>query len=172
MFWNSKKASKAIRSEPRDHHYVFAHYTVREACAHDPLYFFSILASPDQEKFVAWLWKTTEKRVGRPIADVDPSELTICTCRVGESPAVILTMPSPVANAEAYLLAVLLTKPRKVSEPEREAAFRYFTLELGANLDGTTRTVLCEWDEDGHKNFGDGPPPTVEEFASALEAIM
>ncbi|MES2946501.1 MAG: hypothetical protein V4772_26835 [Pseudomonadota bacterium] len=169
MFWNQKKAIQAVRREPRDHHYVFAHYTVREACAHDPLRFFAIVASPDQELFIAWLWKTTEKRVGKPLIDVDPSELKVITCRVKESPAIILQMPSPVASAEAHLVAVLLTDLQKPIDTETKAAFRYFTLEHGVTLDGSTRTVLCEWDESGHRNFGDGPLPTVEAFATVLE---
>jgi hypothetical protein len=169
MFWNRKKATQATRSEPRDHHYVFAHYTVREVCAQDPMQFFAIVASPKQEKFVAWLWQTTEKRIGKPITDVEPSQMTVTTCRVKESPVVILKMPTPVAAAEAHLVGVLLTDFQQAAESEGKATFRYFTLEHGVNLDGTARTVLCEWDESGHKNFGDGPPPTVEAFANALE---
>jgi hypothetical protein len=169
MFWHPKKATQTARSEPRDHHYVFAHYTVREVCAQDPLQFFSIIASPEQEQFVAWLWQTTEKRVGRPIIDVDPRQMTITTCRVQELPAVILKMPSPVAAAEAYLVGVLLTGLQEAQDAESKVCFRYFTLEHGANLDGTTRTVLCEWADGGHLNFGDGPRPTVEAFINALE---
>lgn len=172
MFFNRKKETQAARSEPRDHHYFFAHYTVREVCAHDPMEFFAIIASPEQERFVAWLWQTTEKRIGRPITDVEPSQMTITTCRVKESPAVILKMPSPVAASEAHLVGVLLTGLQQAAESEAEPGFRYFTLEHGVKLDRTTRTVLCEWDEAGHKNFGDGPPPTVEAFASAIEGLI
>ena len=166
MFWNRKK-TQSSRDEPREHHYVFAHYTVREVCEQDPLQFFAIVASPEQPKFLAWLWELTAKRVGKPIAEVNPAELSVTTGRVKDCPAIIFKMPAPEAAAEAHFVAVLLT-----GSPEGEASqaqFRYFTLEYGKNLDGTTRTVMCEWAEGAHRNFGDGPAATAKDFVGAVE---
>ena len=62
--------------------------------------------------------------------------------------------------------------------PEARAAWpvpvRYFTLELGMNLDESARTVLCEWqrEEHGprHVNYGDGPDATEDAFLAAVTA--
>ena len=170
MFWNRKKTPESTRTEPRDHHYVFSYYTVREACAHDPMQFFALFASPEREKFIAWLWQSTEKRIGKPLTDVDPTELAVTTCRVKESPTIILKMPTPTTTAEAHLVGVVLIDIQKAESAAGKPAFRYFTLEHGVGLDSFTRTVLCEWfDGGGRANFGDGPPPTVEAFSVALE---
>jgi len=168
MFWNRKKP-QSVRTEPRDHHYVFAHYTVREICEQDPLQFFSIVASPEQPKFLALLWELTAKRIGKPASEVNAAELSVTTGRVKDCPAIIFTMPPPEAPAEAHFVAVLLTGSAEPGGETSQAQFRYFTLEHGKNLDGTTRTVMCEWADGAHRNFGDGPAATVEAFIGAVE---
>ena len=172
MFWNRKKTPPATPADPRDHHYVFAHILVREVCAQDPIRFFALVASPEQKDFVAWLWEMTAKQVGRPITEFDPGQLEVNTFRVNDAPAILLKMPVPIAAAEAHMVGVILTGLPQDEEPESKGSFRYFTLEHGVNLDDTIRTVFCEWNEGSHLNFGDGPPPTVEAFASAIEARL
>ena len=54
---------------------------------------------------------------------------------------------------------------------------RYFTLEKGLSMPGDPpRTALCEWSggENGisHLNYGDGPPPTAEDFARRVAAML
>ncbi|WP_426165299.1 hypothetical protein [Pseudoduganella sp. R-34] len=172
MFWNRNKKPTATPAEPREHHYVFAHILVREVCSQDPLRFFALVASPEQEHFVGWLWEMTAKQVGRPITDFDARQLVVSTFRIQDSPTVLLKMPAPIAAAEAHMVAVVLTDFPKDEASESKGGFRYFTLEHGVNLDDSTRTVFCEWDNEGHKNFGDGPSPTVEAFAAAIEARL
>ncbi|RQP21418.1 hypothetical protein DZC73_28485 [Albitalea terrae] len=168
MFWKRKKPT-GPRSEPRDHHYAFAHVVLRDVCASDPLQLFAIVASPEQERFIAWLWELTEKRVGKPIAELDPKTLAVTTCRIGEHPAIIVRMPAPEAVAEAHLVGLLLTSvPESASEAPASVAFRYFTLEHGVNMDGSARTVLCEWADGVHRNFGEGPEATESAFIEAL----
>lgn len=170
MFWNSKETSESACTEPRDHHYVFSYYTVREACAYDPVQFFALFASPERESFIAWLWQSTEEDVGEPLTDVDPTELAVTTCRVKESPTIILKMPTPTAVTEAHLIGVVLSDLQNAESAAGKPAFRYFTLEYGVGFDNSTRTVLCEWfDNGGRANFGDGPAPTVEAFLVELE---
>lgn len=171
MFWN-KKRTQAVHREPRDHHYVFAHQIVRDVCTHDPLQFFAVIGSPEREKYIEWLWQMTEKRIGMPVADVAPGEMTVTTCRVKDSPTVVFKMPAPLASAEAHFIGVVLTGFPQLADSKDAATFRYFTLEHGLNLDGTIRTVMCEWVQNSHHNFGDGPVPTVEAFIEAMEKIV
>jgi hypothetical protein len=174
MFWNRKKP-RSVRTEPRDHHYVFAHYTVREVCEQDPLQFFSIVASPEQPKFLAWLWELTAKRTGTPLSEVDTAALSVTTGRVKDCPAIIFKMPPPEASAEAHFVAVVLTsspEPGGAGGEASRAQFRYFTLEYGKNFDGAARTVMCEWADGAHRNFGDGPAATIEDLIGAVERLI
>ena len=77
-----------------------------------------------------------------------------------------------IAAAEAHMVGIILTGVPEDAESESKGSFRYFTLEHGVNLDDSIRTVFCEWDDEGHKNFGDGPLPTVEAFANAIETKL
>ena len=165
MLFNRKK-TQHTRDEPREHHYVFAHNTLRELCAQDPLKFFTIVTSPEQPKLLARLWTLTAVRVGKPIVNINPAQLSVTTGNVMDCPAVIFKMPHPEAIAEAHFVAVLLTNSPVPEGEVRQAQFRYFTLEERGKLEGT---FLCEWDEDGRHNFGDGPTATIEDFIGAVE---
>ena len=154
------------RNKPREHHYVFAHYTLRELCEQDPFAFFAIVTSPEQPKLLARLWALTAVRVGKPIVDINLAQLSVTTGNVQGCPVVIFKMPDPKAMTEAHFVAVLLTNSPVPEGQARQAPFRYFTLEERGNSDGT---ALCEWDADGHHNFGDGPAATVEDFIGAVE---
>ena len=168
MSRNRKGKRSTPFSEPREHHYDFAHHALRWAYRQYPKDFFSVVGSPSQAKFEAWLWRETEERIGRPMADIDPSELEITIRTVRGCPAIIVKMPTPIAVTEAYFVGILPTESQECAEVPEEIAFRYFTLEYGSNLDGTSRTVLCEWVGENHINFGDGPAPTLEAFTKAL----
>lgn len=53
----------------------------------------------------------------------------------------------------------------------------FFTLELGENIDGQQRTMLCQWqrEDDGsvrHVSHGDGPEPTREAFLAAVGRVL
>lgn len=101
--------------------------------------------------------------------DIDPSELKITIRKVRGCPAIIVKMPTPIAVTEAYFVGILPTESQECAEAPEEIAFRYFTLEYGSRMDGTSRTVLCAWAGDNHFNLGDGPPPTLEAFIAALD---
>ena len=77
-------------------------------------------------------------------------------------------MPEPRAVAEAYLVGIVLTGFTEEAGPE-DIGFRYFTLEYGFTADQTERTVMCEWENETHYNYGDGPPPEVSQFVQAVE---
>ena len=175
MFGQRKKATDnpLPLKEPRRHHYEFAHLALRQLCANDPLKFFAIFGSEDQRGFVDWIWKTVEDHVGTPAQDMRSDEISIVTCRLADSPAILISMPPPKATAEAHAVGLVLTRTQRelVTEAEADAkpAFRYFTLEAGTNLDGSPRTVLCEWAEESHLNFGDGPAADLDAFGKAIE---
>jgi hypothetical protein len=165
---------RELLSEPRRHHYLFAHRFVRAACAADPLRFFAIMASNEQAQFINHIWRLVCKQLdGREADDFKMSDIRVSPTRLRNYPAVIITMPEPRALAEAYFVVIVLffeidADNSKLEEPP----FRYFTLECGMNLDGTDRTVLCEWNKEGHVNFGDGPKPEIGELLDAIKQVI
>jgi hypothetical protein len=167
MFWNSTPKRLV---QPRRHHYLFAHQVIREVCASDPLQFFAVIASDEQAKFVAWMWKEAERHAEKGPEGASLRDVKVATGRITDLPAVIMTMPATRAMAEAHLVAaVLMEKP---TEQAPKPGIRYFTLEDGEREDGSPRTVLCEWSEKGHANYGDGPESTVQAFVSAIERLL
>jgi len=166
MFGKKKKdPSTDLLSEPREQHYIFAHQGVRQACVDNPLQFFSIIASEEQRPYLAWMWDVCARHVKEPASELNVDDVEVTTCRVLQYPAVILKMPEPRAVAEVHYVAAVLMLDAESEQVPEDVGVRYFTLECGINMDGTRRTVFCEWTADGdHSNFGDGPQAEPEAF--------
>lgn len=79
------------------------------------------------------------------------------------SQVVLVSMPQPAHAAEAYFAAIVVAGGRLV---------HYFVLEHGWTTQDEPRTVLCEWDERGHVNLGDGPPPDASAFLESLHGHL
>ena len=172
-FWNDEPRKRELLSRPRSHHYMFAHQAVKEMVRADPLQFFSIIASEGQRDFLDWIWDF----VCNHLSDEDPgdliaSDIHATTCRIKTYPTILISMPEPRAIAEAHFIAIVLTGELSEAVASDQIEFRYFTLECGAHMDGTERTVMCEWSRDSHLNFGDGPEPDLRKFAEAVEKMI
>ena len=157
-----------ILNTPRQQHYVFAHAMLPRLLLDDPEKFVAILASQEAEDFLAYLWR----RAGEEANDaqpVEPEGLGRTVEKLAEGIAVLVRMPCPLAITEAYFGAVIMRQGKKGLFRRATPQIRYFTLELGVTDDGCPRTVLCEWNKDGHVNYGDGPSPDPGQF---LEAIL
>ena len=169
MFWNRKPKKPELLSEPRPHHYVLAHHVMREVCADDPLRFFAVIASPERDQFLAWMWDLAGRHAKHRATDMSVDQIRVTTCRLGESPTIVFTLPETRAVAEAHLVGVVLDRLPAEGDVSDTIGFRYFTLEHGTNLDGSARTVLCEWADGNHRNFGNGPAADAEAFLQAIE---
>jgi hypothetical protein len=112
-----------------------------------------------------WVWgKVSESLVadGQPVP-LAWSPLATQVLHLEAGRACVITLPEAQEMIEAHLVAF-------VAAPD---GLRYFTLERGADAQGGARTVLCAWSREGsHLNFGDGPAPTVEGFAGAINALL
>jgi len=162
------KAKKVKRlSQPRAHHYVFAHHVVRQVCAGDSLQFFSLVASAEQRRFLEWMWKEAERHAKEAPQGATVDDVKVAPCRIKGRPSVVVTMPTTVAMAEAHMVAAVLMDEPTESAPN--PPIRYFTLEDGENMDGSARTVFCEWTEEKHANYGDGPQASAPAFIEAIE---
>ncbi len=65
----------------------------------------------------------------------------------------VLTLPMPRQPTEAWFAAI-------VGSATDPAYFRYFLWEQGESLDEKPLTVIAEWSDKGHLNYGNGPPFT------------
>jgi hypothetical protein len=76
----------------------------------------------------------------------------------------VLTLPMPREPTEAWLAAI-------VGSSSDAAYLRYFLWEQSDSTDGQPRTVVGEWAESAHRNYGDGPPFT-RDLASDCAAFI
>ncbi len=152
------------------HHYVLAHVALKQICFQNPLGFFGLMGSPDREEFLNDLWAQVCKncdKEGQSSFSID--DVMIDTIRIGDYPAVLVTMPKPHHVTEAHMVCIVLMVPlADMKQNGKVMKIHYFTLEKGATEEGQERTVLCEWDEDTHYNYGDGPDPTPEAFIETI----
>jgi hypothetical protein len=164
-----------MSGDPRPQHYLFAHRALPQIVYDDPAKAQQLLTGPEGEGFLSFFWRRVAEREGIPEAErMAPDGLgrTVLTGPDG-TVAVVITLPTPEAYAEAHFVAAVFTPgPRKLLFFRGPPTVRYLTLEHGSNLDGTSRTVLCGWSKEGtHYNLGDGPPPEVEAFFAAILAL-
>jgi hypothetical protein len=78
----------------------------------------------------------------------------------------MIRFPEPERTCEAYLAAVVFHADPKVRE--LIGYYRYFILELGRELDGSKRTVLCERNDGKHLVYSESCAPEVDEFAALV----
>jgi hypothetical protein len=161
--------------QPRCPHYTFAHQALRSVALADPLPCLGLLASADAGRFLAGLLESVSEHCAAlgEKADFTADDIRVHPTRVGSYPCAVVQMPPPRAITEAFFVAlVLLAAPEDPPERPEDARLRYFTLEKGFSLDGSERTVLCEWTETRHVNYGDGPAPHVEAFVAAVSELL
>ena len=160
-----------INSSPRDHHYAFAHVVFRTIALENPLACLSTLASDRSQEFLQFAYDATCEtcqEYGKP--DFSVNELKVHLGRAGKYPCAVIQMPPPVEVTEAYLVALVAlldTTEETPSELDNVEA-RYFTLEKGMSFDDSEQTVLCEWSDSTHSNYGSGPEPTVPAFIQQI----
>lgn len=168
IFWRlSRRKPKAgdLHPEARTQHYIFAHYALRSAVTANPIEAMAALAAPRGQAVLESIWndlgaEVAKKRGVRPIPSAG---LSAAVSDLAGRPCALITLPPPQGNTEAHLLAIVLDN----STPK--PAIRYFTLERGFHVaDNSPRTVLCEWTDSKHVNYGDGPPPNPEAFLAAV----
>jgi hypothetical protein len=142
------------------------------------------LAFSAPEKFLAFLERNGStfleyfwNECGKHIAEeqrLDPEGLG---CNIypldDDIVAACITLPQPTEMPEAYYIA-FVHRPASEDPLDSKRVFtRYFTLEYGQRIDGSPRTVLCEWTADGsHLNYGDGPPPQMDLFINSIESLL
>ena len=146
---------------PRAHHYVFAHRELLAIARRFAGSMPELARSGRMDAALARAWDHAGDRL--PPGDRLPHAGLAASLRgaAAGSQVVLVTMPRPAHAAEAYFAAIVVAGDQLA---------HYFVLEHGWTTRDEPRTVLCKWDERGHVNLGDGPPPDASAFLEALHA--
>lgn len=153
---------------PRQPHYVMAHVALRTVCFDRPSLFFGVMVSDEASDFLGDLLGSVQEQIGGEKADFTAQDLKVHPLRVAHFPTLIVEFPTPRATTEVYFTAAILMA--KDGEKSDHAELRFYTLELGSDVEGGKRTVLGGWSKDGsHFKLGDGPEPELQDFVMALE---
>lgn len=191
---------------PRGQHAFFTHEVLRDSALADPLFFLWAAHRDDAVARFTNIWRRCAEAgepvepiepdgFAVEVRGEGPLYLALFTLPLPEQPiecfhvAVLVVVPEALLEDAEQQAPDVPAKDRleralKIivgsTTPEVRAGWpvpvRYFTLEKGQNLDGSDRTVLCEWErhETGprHENFGDGPAPDPEAFLAAVTGLV
>jgi hypothetical protein len=85
----------------------------------------------------------------------------------------IIRCPEPDSIAENYFVAIAWKPPRRHILPWKKTTgeVRYLALEYTLG-EGGPATVLGEWTDEAHINYGPGPQPTEEAFVMGIRPIL
>lgn len=166
-----KKAD--VDSDGPSVHYLLAHRVLPAVFHSQPFKTMAGLGSPDSQGFLQFALSLASRDGHSPFP---VSDLQVHRARVHHCPAAILEMPPPREPAEAYFVAMVVPMPGSGAEAADGSVVttRYITLERTTQLPGVAEqeSVLGEWTTDGHANFGEGGPPTVENFLRQIEKLV
>ena len=170
-FWKKKEIksepSQQINVGPRYHHYKLAHRAFPTIAHNNPTVFFGALLSEKKFEFIQSVIESLEEHndskevVGFRLEDFKVHEFV-----VNKYPCVIIEFPTPECFSEVYSIAAVLKTELGVDFEKGEVPeVDYYTLEMGIQMNGSIRTVLCAWSKDGsHINLGNGPNAEPQSF--------
>ena len=159
-------------SRPRAHHYEFAHSALKLIAFGDPAVTRQWLDRGDALGRLWRLWETVGRRLPED-QRLNATGLALNRFGLGLHCCLYtVALPTPERTTEAHFVGIAIT-----SGGSDGPQMRYFTLEKGLSGPGDPpRTALCEWScgESGiaHLNYGDGPPPTSEDFARRVAPML
>lgn len=163
--------ASAARAGPSPE-YVFAHQILRQAALDSPLQFLALVASPEREQFLNRLLNHVARTTGRRVA-FEAADIEVHLRQIEKFPCPVFEFPSVRNVPEAYMVAVLVpidTTTATLSETNPLVG-RYFTLEKAIGASDSPATVVGEWIQDAHRNYGPGPAVRVNDFVAAIDRI-
>ena len=158
--------------KPRDLHYYFAHHFLRDKVASNPRRTLDDLSREKGSNYLRIHWAMIElsaenlseedKLISTDVIECFPIEID------DECSGVVVQLPPPERMTEAYYIGIIVWNPECYSSSgQTKDSYRYFTLEL--SRDGRTkRTVMGEWEDERHSNYGKGPVPNIDDFVQAM----
>jgi len=149
-----------VDTAPRPHHYAFAHRVLRSVVETQPDAAIRALAGDRAAFMLGDLWKMAAKGLDpAQVLSEDGLRREIRQTSRGRQ-VVVVILPEPAGITEAHYVAIAST----------DDGLRYFTLEASVDFQSNDPiTVLCEWSEGRHLNFGPGPEPSIPALLDAIE---
>ena len=151
--------------EPRDQHYLFAHRILPAIARRSPGQILEDLSDPeDADEVLRLIWDIpAEDLAGRDIVESEGLRAVVRrfeAYRIG-----IVKLPPALKMTEAYFVALVFGSAPNEEGAIEPALSRYIALERTFDSDeGEVSTVLGEWAEDSHLNYGAGPAPELDLF--------
>lgn len=164
-----------LSSRARDNHYEFAHRDLRESISlNPPAYVGQSERDPEAlRKRLRALWDLVTRRYDPEFCgDVLPEDFYNETFSLGDHTALLVYMPPAREYTEAMYVAVVLLHGEIRNECSQTSPFRYFTAELGRDIDGAPVMFTCEWTSSRHVNFGVLVSTTVDAFVARVTDII
>lgn len=169
-------------SEPRMHHYQFAHHWIRGWFQHSPEAVIARLGQEDALDVLASLWE----ELGEQLPDgekLSPNGLAFARRGVDHATCsdyfAIIEMPEPLGMTECHYIGMMIRSPDSRVVPEhraeegRVAKSWYFTLERSFKADFVTPTaILCSWSGTTHNNHGGDYIPDIDTFIDTIEQTV
>lgn len=154
---------KFVDDRPRDHHYVFAHRELPVIARKVGAELVPLARSGRMHEALAATWQAIGERLPED-QRVAGSGLSADVHELSAGTAVLVWLPAVEHAAEAHFAAIVF--PRDMTPP------RYVVLEHGWTSNDEPRTVLGEWNDRGHVNYGDGPTPDAAGFLAAVDGLL
>lgn len=144
-------------TSPRIQHYKFAHEVLNNMFFEDKDSLIKNVLSSEGE--LRGLWYDVGQYYSKEYegaVELDGTDIKISAKEFEDTLFVVISLPTPEHRTEAYFVGLIIPLKKKDNSS-------YITLEYG-----DSGSVLCEWTQDSHLNFGEGPAPTLDNFQDKL----
>ena len=164
-----------LSNRARDDHYEFAPRDLRESVSlNPPAYVGQSERDPEAlRRRLHALWDLVTRRYDPEVCgDAAPEDFYNEVVSIGEHTALLVYMPPARGYTEAMYVAVVVLHGEIRNESPQTSPFRYFTAELGRDLDGSPVVFTCEWTVARHVNFGVLEGTTADAFIGRVADIV
>lgn len=148
-----------------------AHERLRIDAFDNPRGLVGTLQGPGGLSYLCGMWIELCKWSGLPFEPQLPP-LDVETTQVGPYSAVIVTLPPPTREGEAYFVGIVLRSYVRQDGAviERQPVVLYYLLEaVGGTPNGPpAAAALCEWQAGDHVRFAEVVEPRFDAFRSAM----
>lgn len=151
-----------MNDRPRSHHYAFVHRMIPSLLEARLEEIISIFIGKEGQNFLEAMWDKCGQLIEEGAPKLPSDGLSYFVEPRSEEPLkVVIQFPRPERITEGHMAALLVW---------RSGEYRYFILEFGVDIFSKENySVLCEWRDGSHLNYGPGPQANPRNF---LERVM
>lgn len=169
---DDRSSQKAARCD----HYTFSHVVLRDTVFENPAHVVSQLASAGSGDFIATLWEQVLSicQHFQQMVSINPDDILIHKIPVGTFPCVLIEMPTPQFETEAFFIALVLTLDMAdQSWKDGSRVVRFLTLEFAKGDHHDLQTSIGEWtSRERYISHGPGPYPSVDQFVAKVSELV